>query len=159
MASMLLACNIVHSEQIGKSVTGSTAHSASMIILNKLNTFLADYDLFTQRKETGVQPSPSAKRSREDEDTLTMLLQTQHERATHRIRVLMDSDVSGSTRCIERSMVRPESDQIWASFGDSQVVEQGPTDVQSSKSWNQITYPACQGVRRIAKGLPERSEF
>lgn len=159
MASMLLACNIVYSEQIGTPITGSTAHPAATTNLKRLHTLLADYDMFTQKGETGVQPSPSAKLSREDDDTLTVLLQTQHERATQRIRVLMDSEVSGSTRSIEGSTDRPESDKIWASFGESQMVEKGPTDGQSSKSWNQITYPACRGVRRIAKGLPERSEF
>ncbi|KAL8762319.1 MAG: hypothetical protein Q9184_001656 [Pyrenodesmia sp. 2 TL-2023] len=158
MASMLLACNIVQSEQIGTPITGSTAHPASTTILKRLKTLLADYDMFNQRVKTGVQPSASTKPSREDEETLTVLLLTQHERATERIRVLMDNEVSGSTRSIEGSMDRPESDKIWASFSEGQMAEKEPTDRKSSKSWNQITYPACRGVRHIAKGLPERSD-
>ncbi|KAL8903503.1 MAG: hypothetical protein Q9207_003888 [Kuettlingeria erythrocarpa] len=157
MASMVLAGSILQSGQIGTPATGSTTHAASTTILKRVNTFLDGYGIFAQPGASGLQPSPSAEPSRRDEDTFTALLQTQHGRATQRIRALMDSEISGSTHSIAGSMVSHESDEIWASFGECKSEERKLTDGQSQKRWDEITNPACRGVRRIAKGLPEHS--
>lgn len=159
MASIVLAGNILQSGQIGTPITGSTTRAASTTILKRVNTFLDDYGKFTQTVATGLRPSPSAEPSGEDEHTFTALLQTQHGRATQRIRALMDSEVSGFTRSVVGSMASYEADEIWASFGESKLEEKEPTDGQSQKRWDEITNPACRGVRRIAKGLPERSVY
>ncbi len=156
---MVLAGNVLQSGQIGTPATGSTAHAATKTILKSVNTFLDGYGIFTQTDPSGLQPSPSAEPSKGDEDTFTALLQTQHGRAIQRIRALMDSQISGSTRSIAGPMVSHESDEIWASLGECKPKEEKPTDGQSQKCWDEITNPACRGVRRIAKGLPKRSVY
>lgn len=148
----------VHLEQDGESAR-RIALPAAMSILRRFNKTLEDYDKFAQEKSKDEEPLSTMKPSQRDDDMLERLLRTQHEQSARRIRSLIQNDVGASPNATNKPTVGYETDLIWASLGTDQKDKVGYTDEQSGSSWDQTTSSAYRGIRRIVKGLPERSKY